>query len=226
MAVISVDVWAVNLRPEAAAMARLERLLSSGECDRANRFRFEKDRVAYIAAHGGLRRILAFYRQCAPADICFDQGENGKPAVAGVQFNLSHSADLAVVAVTRERELGVDVERVDESRADKNVAERFFSPYEVSVLRSLPAEQQTEAFFNCWTRKEAYLKAIGLGLSVPLDSFDVSLAPGEPARLLRGADVKWRLRSFAPAPGYIGALAIDAADDDIEITFKSSETLV
>ncbi len=226
MGLISVHVWTVFLRPEEAALASLAKLLSQDERDRANRFHFEKDRVAYIAAHGGLRRILAAYFTCDPEDVCFRDGPNGKPAVDGIQFNLSHSADLAVVAVTEDRELGVDVERVDPSRADQNVAERFFSPYEVSLLRTLPPGQQTEAFFNCWTRKEAYLKAIGLGLSVPLDSFDVTLVPGEPARLLRGVEAKWRLRSFVPAPGYIGALVVDAAQDDIETVLKSAETLV
>src|SRR5271168_2794995 len=213
MAVVAVDLWTVELRPDPAAQAGLENLLSPAELARANRFHFAKDRQAFIAAHGALRTILATYLDCGPAGIDFATGANGKPAVAGIQFNLSHSADLGVVAVTQDREVGVDVEYFDPQRANMDVARRFFSPREVSVLQTLPTEQKTAAFFNCWTRKEAYLKAIGLGLSAPLDSFDVSLAPGEPARLLRGTDARWSLHSFTPAPSYVGALAIDG---DIE----------
>jgi len=226
MAVIEVDLWTVGLRPPTSVLAALEELLSQAELDRANRFRFAKDRQAHVAAHGALRQILATYLNCSPSDIGFGETANGKPAVDGIQFNLSHSADLALVAVTRERALGVDVEHVDPHRADRNVAKRFFSPYEIRVLESLPEEQQTEAFLNCWTRKEAYLKALGLGMSVPLDSFDVSLAPGEPAALLRGADPRWKLRSFVPVPGYIGAVAIDAACDETALAFRSFATLV
>ena len=220
MAVVSVDLWPVGLRPDPSAQAGLEKLLSPAELARANRFHFTKDRQAYIAAHGALRTILASYLDCGPAEIDFASGTNGKPAVAGIQFNLSHSADLGVVAVTPDRELGVDVELVDPQRANMDVARRFFSPSEVAVLQALPTDLQPAAFFNCWTRKEAYLKAIGLGLSVPLDSFDVSLGPGEPVRLLRGADARWSLHSFTPAPSYLGALAIDGPGDAIVIAFR------
>lgn len=221
---ISVDIWTVALRPQPSFLTVLENVLCEAERERASRFHFAKDRQAHIAAHGALRHILASYLHCPPAGIQFSEGTNGKPSVLGVRFNLSHSADLALIAVTQEHEVGVDVEHIDPRRADLNVAQRFFSPAENYILMSLTIEQQTEAFFNCWTRKEAYLKAIGLGLSVPLDSFDVSLAPGEPARLLRGADARWRLRSLAPAPSYIGALAIDADTETIDITLKSFET--
>jgi len=221
MAVIAVELWTVELRPDPAAQAGLEKLLSPAELGRANRFHFAKDRQAYIAAHGALRTILATYLGCRPAEIDFAAGANGKPSVAGIQFNLSHSADLGVVAVTQGREVGVDVEYVDPQRANLDVARRFFSPSEVAVLQALQPEQQTAAFFNCWTRKEAYLKGIGLGLSVPLDSFDVSLAPGEPARLLRGADARWSLHAFTPAPSYVGALAIDGPENAIVVTFRS-----
>jgi 4'-phosphopantetheinyl transferase len=221
MAAIEVHVWTVQLRPDESALAHLEKLLSQAELSRADRFHFSKDRQAHIAAHASLRLILASYLNRNPLEIVFTEGLNGKPAVPGIQFNLSHSAGLAIVAVTRDRELGVDVEHVDSERADLRVAQRFFSPSEFSVLQALPTEHQAEAFFNCWTRKEAYLKAIGLGLSVPLDSFDVTLAPGEQARLLRGADSRWRLRSFSPAPSYIAALAIDAPEDEVIITLRA-----
>src|SRR5271155_2883728 len=162
MAVVAVDLWTVGLRPDPAAQTGLEKLLSPAELERSNRFYFNKDRQAFVAAHGALRTILATYLGCGAADIDFTKGANGKPAVAGIQFNLSHSADLGVVAVTQGREVGVDVELVDPQRANMDVARRFFSPSEVAVLQALPTAQQTAAFFNCWTRKEAYLKAIGL----------------------------------------------------------------
>src|SRR5271165_3389185 len=141
MAVIAIDLWTVELRPEPSAQAGLEKLLSPAELARANRFHFAKDRQAYIAAHGTLRTILATYLGCGPAEIDFARGTNGKPAVAGIQFNLSHSADLGVVAVTPSREVGVDVEYVDPNRANLDVARRFFSPPEVAVLQALPTAQ-------------------------------------------------------------------------------------
>jgi 4'-phosphopantetheinyl transferase len=218
-----VDIWIVGLRVGAAELSLRWEALSPEERARADRFLFDKDREAHIAAHGALRQVLAKYLNCAAAEICIVSGTNGKPGVEGVQFNLSHSADLALVAVTQTLELGVDVESVDPRRADMDVARRFFSPSEVTALSALPPEQQTLAFLNCWTRKEAYLKAIGLGLSVPLDSFDVSLAPGEPPLLLRGADPKWRLYSFVPAPDYVAALAVEAQDHEIVLELRSFE---
>jgi 4'-phosphopantetheinyl transferase len=223
MPAVGVDIWTVGLRVSSVELARRRDLLSDQERARADRFHFAKDREAHIAAHGALRLILAKHLNCPAAEILFKEGTNGKPAVAGLRFNLSHSANLGLVAVTSDRELGVDVEHIDPHRADVSVAHRFFSPSEASALEALPPEQQTVAFLNCWTRKEAYLKAIGLGLSVPLDSFDVSLAPGEPARLLRGADPKWQLHSFVPAPEYLGALAVDAAGHEVVIELRSFE---
>ncbi len=186
-------------RPYAAA------LLSADEHARAARFRFDIHRTRYSAARAALREILAEYLSVPARSIEFSFNPYGKPFVEGLHFNLSHSADLAVYAVSRTREVGIDVERLDTQFAAEQIPERFFTETEVASLRALPEHLQLEAFFNCWTRKEAYVKARGLGLSLPLSSFDVTLAPGEPAGFLRGAD-GWEIEAFSPVPGYVSAV--------------------
>jgi 4'-phosphopantetheinyl transferase len=156
----------------------------------------------------------------APDQLRFDYSNHGKPKLAKtfgqgrLSFNLSHSGGLALYSVTLGREIGIDLERVWEDLEYEQIAERFFSPREGTMLRRLPARQRPEAFFNCWTRKEAYLKARGEGLSLPLNQFDVSMAPGEPAALLNVWDdpqeaTRWTLQELIPAPGYVGALAVE-----------------
>jgi 4'-phosphopantetheinyl transferase len=198
---------------------RLEQSLSPDELERAGRFRFPKDRAHFVAAHGALRHILAGYLECRPAELRFSYGASGKPALAPgwgadtLRFNLSHSHGLALCAVALSREVGVDLEFVRPLLGDSAIPERFFSPAEVLALRALPAESQPEAFFNCWTRKEAYIKARGEGLSIPLDSFEVSLAPGEPAALVKAPDrSRWSLRALVPAPGYVAAVVAEGDD--------------
>src|SRR5262249_50093841 len=151
-----------------------------------------------------LRKILSDYLNTGPEKITFTYNQYGKPATNGIHFNLSHSADLAILAVSRTRELGVDLEKI--TPIDDRIAEHFFSPNEVAALRALPEDGQQEAFFAVWTRKEAYVKAHGQGLSIPLSSFDVSL--DHPARFLRGVD-GWSIESFEPAPGYVAALVAE-----------------
>ena len=153
----------------------------------------------------------------------FVYGPHGKPELAsdggetGLRFNVSHSHGLALYAITRHREIGVDVERIRPEVASETIAEHFFSPREVAVLRALPATLQATAFFACWTRKEAYIKARGDGLSLPLDQFAVSLAPGEPAALLYTAwdaqeAARWALHDLASGPGYRAAVAVTGHD--------------
>jgi 4'-phosphopantetheinyl transferase len=147
----------------------------------------------------------------------FTYGPHGKPALAGknassrISFNLSHSFGLAVYAFSKGRDLGIDVEHVQPESAGEDIARRFFSPREVGDLRSLPPEARTEAFFLCWTRKEAYIKALGTGLHTPLDSFSVSLRPGQPAEFLEGAGPRWHIAAFEPAEGYAAAVVYDGA---------------
>jgi 4'-phosphopantetheinyl transferase len=194
--------------------------LAADEQARAERFHFERDRGHFIVARGVLRAILGGYLKRAPEGLSFCYGSHGKPAIAGesggdaIRFNVSHSHGIALYAVTRGREVGVDLERIRFNLAVAEIAERFFSRREVAMLRALPTEEQREAFFRCWTRKEACLKARGEGLSLPLDQVDVSLAPGEPdaapGTQPDSSDAsRWSLQELAPAPGYVAALAVE-----------------
>jgi len=198
----------------------LLRTLTLDERARARRFRFPRDRDRFIVARGVLRAILGRYLGVDPGRLRFRYSPYGKPALAGpfedegIRFNLAHSQGIALYAVSRGREVGIDVEYVRADLADERIAERFFSPREVATLRAVPAEQRREAFFHCWTRKEAYVKARGEGLSLPLDQFDVSLAPGEPAALLSTPGdppevTRWSLQALNPGPGYVAALAVE-----------------
>jgi 4'-phosphopantetheinyl transferase len=163
--------------------------------------------------------LLAGYLGQPPQAICFAYNEWGKPALApefvesDLRFNLSHSEDLAMYAFVLERDVGVDLEMIGVEVVNERVAENFFSPSEVETLRALPREHQAEAFFNCWTRKEAYVKARGQGLSIELKSFDVSLIPGEEAKILRGEDcLGWSLVSFKPEGDCVAAMAIQGSE--------------
>jgi len=206
-----VQVWRIGLEAEAEPHT-----LSEEERERAARFRFERHRRRFIAAHAALRGILSRATGQPPEALRFVSGPYGKPALeqSRVRFNLSHSGELALVAVALGRDVGVDVELVRPEIAGERIAERFFSPGEVAALRAQPEEGRVEAFFHCWTRKEAFIKAKGEGLSHPLDSFDVSLIPGEPARLLAtrpdpGEASRWSLIEVPVPPGYTAALAVE-----------------
>jgi len=214
-----VHVWQANLELTPAQVQHLRGVLAADELARGDRFHFEKDRQHFIAGRGMLRTILGRYLSVAPDHLRFYYNRYGKPFLAAesdhqrLNFNLSHSAGLALYAVTRNREIGIDLERIRANFEYEALAERFFSPREVAVLRTIPAEMKLEAFFNCWTRKEAYIKAHGKGLSLPLDSFDVSLAPGEPVTLLATRDEPqeaslWTLAALMPGRGYVAGLAV------------------
>jgi 4'-phosphopantetheinyl transferase len=213
-----VHVWRAALDMGAAQRERLEQTLSADERERAGRFYFQKDRDQFIVARGVLRTLLGRYLGLPPVQLRFSYSSYGKPSLApelqGLSFNLSHSHGLALAAVTCDRELGVDVEYIRPEVVEEPIAERFFSTPEVAALRALPAALQPEGFFNCWTRKEAYIKARGEGLSVRLDQFQVSLTPGEPAALLSvqgdpAEAARWSLRELAPGAGYTGAVAVE-----------------
>jgi 4'-phosphopantetheinyl transferase len=195
---------------DAAERARFEAMLTPEEHRRASEFRFDVDRRRYTVRRGRLREILADRLRCPPREIPLSCNAFGKPCIEGadLRFNLSHSSGVALYVVGRGAELGCDIEWRQPKLAVEDVAERFFSAQEVQSLRSLPHAQWVEAFFNCWTRKEAFIKALGLGVSYPLKAFDVSLAPGEPAALLRGP-AGWSLGSFEPLPGLQAAVAVE-----------------
>jgi 4'-phosphopantetheinyl transferase len=207
-----VHVWRASLDCSESVLHRFEAALAADEKARAQRFVFQPDRNSYIAARGVLRELLGRYLSQGPSEIEFDYGAQGKPALrsgwsqSGVQFNVSHSHGLGLFAFAVARQVGVDVELVRPDFAGEKIAERFFSPQEVRALRSLPAAVQDEGFFLCWTRKEAYIKARGEGLQIPLKSFHVSLTPGKPARLQANDSSRWSLRSLRLEGRYVGAL--------------------
>lgn len=214
-----VHVWRASLNFTESSLQSLQHSLAADERSRADRFHFQKDREYFIAARGLLRVILSHYLGIAPSHLRFCYSANGKPALSNhggnmLRFNLSHSHGLALYAITRYREVGIDLERIRADFPWEDLAQQFFSPQENATLGSLPASFRHWAFFNCWTRKEAYVKATGKGLMLPLDQFDVSLAPGEPAALLRTRwDVeeaaRWSLQELIPGPGYVAALAVE-----------------
>ena len=215
-----IHVWRVTLDQTTSQIESFRHTLAADEQAKAERFYFRRDREHFIVARGVLRALLGFYLNKAPGCLSFRYSSHGKPALAWesggdpVRFNLSHSHGVALYAVTRGREVGIDLEYIRSDLAVEQIAERFFSRREIAMLRALPIDLRTYAFFLCWTRKEAYLKARGEGLSLPLDQFDVSLIPGEPAALLStdcGSPeaLRWSLQELTPAPGYVAALAAE-----------------
>jgi 4'-phosphopantetheinyl transferase len=219
-----IHIWHIDLAQPAAAVAALRVFLPREELERAARFHFAVHRDRFVVAHAALRNILGSYLNAAPESLEFLAGSHGKPDLAphnnslGLTFNLSHSGDRALVGIARQTQLGIDIEQIRADFAGCEIAERFFSPREVAALRAVPSPLQVEAFFECWTRKEAFIKACGQGLSFGLDNFDVAFGPGEAPALL---DVKpdpreashWKLYNIAPTPqGYKAALVVEGAD--------------
>jgi 4'-phosphopantetheinyl transferase len=212
----TVHVWRISLAQPDDRLDRFRRTLEPDEINRASRFHFEKHRQHFIVARGFLRSVVARYLEMQPEALRFSYGAYGKPTLASehvLRFNLSHSHEVALLAVALDAELGVDVEHIRADFASEEIARRFFSRTEVEVFNALPKEEQVAAFFRCWTRKEAYIKAIGKGLSQALDAFDVTLAPDVQPALLRaeGDDAsRWLLTDINAGDSYAAALAIEA----------------
>lgn len=210
----TVHVWRISLDQPDDRLDRFRRTLDPDELNRASRFHFENHRQHFIVARGFLRSVVARYLETQPEALRFSYGAYGKPELASehmLRFNLSHSHEVALLAVALDAEVGVDVEHVRADFASEEIARRFFSRAEVEVFNALPKEEQVAAFFRCWTRKEAYIKAIGKGLSQALDAFDVTLAPGAAPALLRAEDddaSRWLLTDLNAGDGYAAALAI------------------
>ena len=214
-----VHVWRTSLDRPQAHVRQLAKTLSDDEHQRAERFYFDYLRDRFIVGRGTLRSLLSRYLGIKPDQVQISYGDNGKPYYADlkIRFNLSHSHKIALFAFTFEREVGIDLEYTRPIPDFEQVARRFFSPHEVTKLFALPLDERQDAFFNCWTRKEAYIKALGDGLMRPLDQFEVTLAPGEPARLLDVHEdpkeiARWALKTLIPGPGYMAALAVEGHD--------------
>ena len=213
-----VHVWRIELEQPDHVLESFRSTLESDELQRASRFHFEKDRRHFVAARGFLREVIGRYLNAKAAAVKFSYSGYGKPALNGehknspLRFNMSHSRGMALLAVTKDKQIGVDVELMRADFASEEIAQRFFSRVEVESFNALPREEQVAAFFRCWTRKEAFIKATGLGLSQPLDDFDVTLASGEPAALLRCKDddaSRWFLCDLEVGDDYSAALAIE-----------------
>ena len=218
-----VDVWPADLA-DTAPLDAWEAFLSPEEQERVRRFHFPADFRRYVYGRGLLRWLLASYLETDPARIQFTYSPEGKPEVVPgpahrqLHFNLSHSGTKLLLAFAWERQVGADVERLRSDIELEQIATRFFSYAEQSALLSLPPAQRTAAFFRCWTRKEAYVKATGKGLSLPLGQFDVSLLPEHPAALLATRPnaqeaEHWLLHGLELGPGYAAAVAVERSSN-------------
>ncbi len=215
-----IHLWTASLIQPFSTTANLKTCLSLDEIKRANRFRFDDIRQKFIVGHGVLRFILARYLNISPPDIIFHYGKFGKPYLdstcntIGLQFNLAHSHEMIVFGIILGHRIGVDLEYIRPVEHKASISKQFFSMKEYTVWQLLPDEEKTVGFFNCWTRKEAYIKAIGKGFSYPLDKFAVSLRPNEPAKLEWVHDSsdevnRWAMQPFSLADKYIGVVVVE-----------------
>lgn len=218
-----VHIWMARLDQNFSIVTYLAKLLSESERYKANRFHFEHDQQRYIVAHAFLRVLLGAYTNMRPTEIAFSVGTYGKPFlvsqshVPDVYFNFSHSCEVALVALTYDCEVGVDIEYIQPLDDADLIARQFFSPLEQTMLSALPIIQKQQAFYACWSRKEAIIKALGLGLAMPLDTFSVSLDPHEPARLIflqenLSEQQHWELYDLPSMPHYATSLALQGND--------------
>lgn len=215
----TVHVWCLDLALEAPRLERYRGLLDSAEQARAERYRVARDRARFIVTRGALRRLIGFYSDTAPASITLSQNLHGKPRLAaapeGLRFNVSHSDRCALVAIASDFDVGIDVERQRPLNDLSALAERFFSAEEFRSLAALPIALKRRGFFATWTRKEAYIKGLGCGLSRPLDSFTVAVDPMAPPKILSDRDDPseascWHLEELFPGPDLSACLAVRA----------------
>lgn len=218
-----VHVWRAKLDPSEECTKQLTRMLSDDEQKKMRRFHYDKDRKRFIVTRGVLRKIMSRYLNIKPSHIQFGYSTHGKPYLVEklrgekICFNLSYSHNLSLYAFTKSRRVGIDIEYVRPFVDVDQIVAGFFSSNEQAIWQQLPEKQKQEAFFNCWTRKEAYIKARGEGLSLPLDQFEVSFAPGKPAALL-GTDgaldqtSRWLLRVIQSDSSYAAALVVEGCD--------------
>ena len=225
LATEDVHVWMVALAGVSGATAgtpaeALLAVLSADELERAQRFHFASDRSRFVTVRSALRSLIGSYLDIPAASVDFSYGDRGKPMLApveggagGLRFNVTHSGDVALLAFARGREVGIDIEQERPLPDLTEIAARYFSTGENATLQRLAPEERLSAFFRCWVRKEAFVKATGDGLALPLDAFEVTVDPGEPARLLRvegdsEGPRRWLLVDLDPAPGFASALVV------------------
>lgn len=208
----------VELAAARPAIETVYAMLAQSERARADRYRFGQHRDAFVLARGALRLLVGGYLRTAAERVVFEYGTQGKPSLAwpksSLSFNLSHAGGLAAYAFTVNRDIGIDIERTARTLDFEGVAKRFFGPAEFADLLSVPESERPDAFFRCWVRKESYIKALGGGLFIPLDSFRVTLLPGEPPAIA-GSD--WTIHAFRPAPGYDGAVCLRDAECAVRV---------
>jgi 4'-phosphopantetheinyl transferase len=206
---MDIDVWQISLASEPARVACCSALLEEGERDRAARFHFSQDRERFMIARGSLRQILGHYLNVAPETVRFRYGPNGKPELetsGQLHFNLSHSHEVGLLAVVLGQPVGVDIEKILPERVDDTgIADRFFTAAEADRVRSAATDRRADVFYRIWTRKEAFLKGCGVGLSRDLNQFEVSLEDSA----IRGA--AWSVHELRPCAGYVAAVAVERA---------------
>jgi 4'-phosphopantetheinyl transferase len=225
----AVHVWRIDISQSVDA-GPYRAVLAPDEQAKARRFRLPELEAAYVVAHGAMRSIIAAYERVHPDALRFGTTESGKPTLLSsttsgrLEFSLSHSGDLALLAVTRDRAVGIDIEQWNADLDHFHVAERCFSPAELHALRSLAGnrERVVEGFYSAWSRKEAYLKATGQGVSHGLDHFDVSLGSSEPAALIAdrldsSAPSRWKMFALTAGARYSAALAVAAPVGKVEL---------
>jgi 4'-phosphopantetheinyl transferase len=215
----AVHVWRIDVRRSEEVMRRLRATLTRDEEERAARFRFDRDRGSFECTRGALRILTGAYLGIDPADVRFDYDAKGKPSTKGLSFNVSHAGDLAVAAFARCGRVGVDVEVMDAAVELRTLARRFFSEPENAVLEELEGDALVRGFYACWTRKEAFVKAVGEGVSL-LERVEVAVHG--PARVLSvdgdvGAAAGWSMADLAAGEGYAGAVVADGADVAVEL---------
>ncbi len=218
----NVHIWSTNLKLGSSKIEKLSTILSSDEKDRANKFYFERDKNRFIIARGTLRKILSRYLNIEPKKLQFTYSERGKPYLpdTSILFNLSHSQDLALYAITQVNLIGIDLEYIRPMNDAENLTKRFFSPQEYNLISQLPPQKQQETFFKLWTCKEAYLKATGDGLAGGLEKVEICLTPEKPVEFFSiNQDIKeasrWYLHQFIPQPNYIAAVAVAGKNQNL-----------
>ena len=216
------QVWQASLDAGSPQLEKWQALLSADEQARAMSYHFARDRVRFIVRRGILRVLLGRYLGVEAELVRFQYGPMGKPHLAqefdpaGLYFSLSHSDGTALYGITRQRKIGIDIERIRPGIVEEQIAERFFAPAETAALRALPRSVQPQAFYACWTQKEACAKALGNGVDQALDSFEMLVSSIESAEILKVAGSQqladqWSLRTLHPGDGFAGAVAVEGS---------------